>query len=310
MIEKVLIITKKEILENIKSVKYWAIVGLFVLLYLSSTYAIGFALRGLGQQGIQRRERVVLTLSSQVANTMSYIAPLIGIALGFGAVAAERDKGTIRLVLARPIYRDALINGKVIAAFILIVLAVLASTLIAVPLAISVQGVNVTLDDFTRLVFVTVPASLLALAYYTMALFVSVNAGRSSQALVVSLSMWIFFSFILPIISSFIAFQILGPPPAMPFNATRPFQPGQGSRQFAEYYGKYSQIVNTIQIMSPNARYTSLINALFALRQSGSYETLTSSLGARWLDVVVLLFYIAAFAIPSYVLFLRRQETR
>jgi|YelNatPaOPRAMG01_1025707.scaffolds.fasta_scaffold27852_3 ABC-2 type transport system permease protein len=308
--EKALIVARKEIAENLKSIRYWAIIGLFVLLYIASTYAIGFAVRGFRGLAIGGRARTVLQLSNQVVNALTYIAPLLGIALGFGAIAAEREKGTIRLVLARPIYRDDLINGKLIAAVALIVLAIALSTALAVPLAVAMQNVNVTSEDFTRLALLVLPATLLALAFYALSLFASVYAGRSSHALVVSLVLWIFFTFILPIIAAFIAFQILGPPPAIPFNATRPF--GQGlPRQLQEYFTRYNQVVSSIQLVSPTARFSSLASALFALRpQSDVYEELATALARRWIDVAVLATYIAVFLIASYIVFLRRQETR
>lgn len=313
MMEKVLIVARKEIAENLKSIRYWGLIALFILLYVASTYAIGFALRGFGIATPAGRQRVVLQLSNNVANAFNYIAPLLGIALGFGAIAAEREKGTIRLVLSRPVYRDDFINGKLIAALLLILLALGLSTLISIPLAVALQGINVTAEDFVRLILLLLPAMLLALTYYMISLFASVIASRSSHALVISLVLWIFFSFVMPLLASFIAFHVLGPPPAISvrFNATRPFQPGQEPAQLREYYQKYSQITSAVQLISPNARFQSFSGALFALsQQTSSYVRLAAVLLNRWIDVAVLLAYIAVFALLSYLLFLRRQETR
>ncbi|MEM1698094.1 MAG: ABC transporter permease [Thermofilaceae archaeon] len=313
MMEKILVVAKKEIIENLKSIRFWGLIALFVLFYIASTYAVGFALRGFGGLVPTGRQRVVLQLSSNVAGAFNYIAPLLGIALGFGAIAAEREKGTIRLVLSRPIYRDDFINGKMIAAALLILLALGLSTLIAMPTAVVLQGITVTAEDFVRLLLLLLPATLLAFAYYSLALFASVNSSRSSHALVFSLVLWIFFSFVLPLLASFIAFYMLGPPPAISFrfNATRPFQPGQEPTQLREYYQKYSQITSTIELISPNARFQSLSQALFALRQQTSaYEELGAVLLNRWIDIVIPAVYIAVFTLLSYLVFLRKQETR
>lgn len=309
MNDKLATIVRKELKENIKSIKYWAIIALFVLLYLAGSYAVGFALRGFGGLALlARRARAVVQLTSSVTSTMTYVAPLLGIALGFSAIAAERDKGTIRLLLARPIYRDDVVNGKVIAAVMLIVLAIGLSTAVAVPLSVILQGLNVTADDVVRLMFSIIPAALLALAYYAMALFASVNAGRSSHALVVSIVTWIFFAFLLPILASFVAFYVLGPPPAIPLNATRP---GQMPERFREYYSRYQQIYSQFQLVSPNNRYTSLAGALFSLRErTETYESLIDVLSTRWVDVVVLLAYVIVFIALSYIFFVRRQETK
>lgn len=241
------------------------------------------------------------------------MAPLLGLALGFGAIAAEREKGTIRVVLSRPIYRDDFINGKVVAALLLIVSALGLSTAVAVPLSSVLHNVNVTAEDLARLLLLLVPAALLALAYYAMALFASVNASRSSHALTISLVLWTFFSFVLPIIAALLAAQILGPPPAIAggFNATRPFQPGQEPTQVREYYQKYNQITSTVQLISPNARFQSFAQALFTFRQQTSfYEELPTIFANRWLDIAVLMAYVAAFIVLSYIAFVRRQEVR
>ncbi len=309
MKDKLAIVVRKELKENLRSVRYWAIIILFVLLYLASSYAVGFALRGFGGPIVlTRRTRAIMQLSSSVVNTMAYVAPLLGIALGFSAIAAEREKGTIRLLLARPIYRDDVVNGKVLAAVILIVLAIGLSMALATPLSVVLQGLNVTADDLLRLMLSIIPATLLALAYYAMALFASVNAGRSSHALVVSIAAWIFFAFLLPMLASFVAFYMLGPPPAMAFNATRP---GQMPEQLREYYSRFQLIYSRFQLISPNDRYTSLANALFNVRErTEAYESLINVFSRRWIDAVVLLAYIAVFIALSHVFFVHRQETR
>ena len=43
------------------------------------------------------------------------VAPLLGIAFAFDAVNGERSEGTLPRLLAQPIYRDDVINGKFVA---------------------------------------------------------------------------------------------------------------------------------------------------------------------------------------------------
>lgn len=319
MIAKALVVARKEILENLKSIRYWGIIAIFVLFYLAAASYAGYALRGFF--GGAAPGRVVYGLATQAITAFQYVAPILGIAIGFSAIAAEREKGTIRIVLSRPIFRDDFINGKVIAAVCLILLALGISTAVSLPLAVAIQHINLTGEDLARLLLLLLPATLLALAYYAIALFVSVNSSRSGQALVVSLVVWIFFAFILPVVASLIASQILGPPPAITgrLNATVPMQPGQEPPQIAQYRTHFNQITSTVQFFSPNARFSSLASALFARQetrqqqaQAGSYVyiSIPDALSRRWLDIVVLSAYIAVFVILSYIVFLRRQEVR
>ena len=310
---KVSVIVRKEVLENLKSARFWGLIGLFVLLFVATSAAIGSAVRGLAVPGLELRQaRFVVQLVFSMSSAMSYVAPLLGIALGFSAIASEREKGTIRLVLARPVYRDQVLNGKIIAAAILIVLAVAVSTTLSLPLSVVLHGVTVTADDLSRLMLGLIPSILLALAYYALSLFISVLSDRSSRAFLYCIVAWVFFTFILPLIASMIAFSVLGPPPAISFNMTRGGGQPQLPPQVQEYYRKMSEITSTVLLVSPNNRYSSFFNALFATRspQAAAYLDLGSVIATKWVDLAVLAAYTAVFILLSYIFFVRRQEVR
>ena len=67
-------------------------------------------------------------LLSAVLSFISFFGPIIGIALGFDAINSERTQGTLSRVLAQPVYRDAVFNGKFLAAMLTlaVILAVVA----------------------------------------------------------------------------------------------------------------------------------------------------------------------------------------
>lgn len=319
MSNAIFVVAKKEISENIKSLRYWALIGLFILLFTAMSAAVGTALRGLNIPGIEvGRGRFVVQLASSISNSMNYMAPLLGIALGFAAIAAEREKGTLRLVLARPIYRDQFLNGKILASVVLIFFAVFVSTVLALPISVTLHGMSLTTDDMVRLLLTLLPSTLLALAYYALALFISVVSDRSSRAFLYSLIAWIFFTFILPIIASMIAVSILGPPPAVGFNFTAPRN--QLPPQLQQYYQKTSQITSTILLVSPNNRFSSFVNTLFSRARQGTtgsqqsstyaYIDLGTVFSTRWVDISVLVAYIVIFTSLAYLFFVRRQEAR
>ena len=170
----------------------------------------------------------------------------------------------MRLILSRPIYRDDLLNGKILAGTILKLLAIGISFVIGIPITLVLQKANLTGDDLARLLFLLVPAILLALTYYAISLFVSVNTNRSGYALVVAVVVWIFFTFIMLSIPAFVASSILGPPPALStgLNATRP---AQIPPQLQQYERNYRQITGTVQLISPNPQFNTLANVIFAV---------------------------------------------
>ena len=46
---------------------------------------------------------------------IGFLGPLVGLALGFDAINGEQARGTLSRLLAQPIYRDSVINGKFLA---------------------------------------------------------------------------------------------------------------------------------------------------------------------------------------------------
>jgi len=93
---KAWIVAKKEIKDNIKRKRYWALVAVLVLFgialstYLTVSITIG-----------DRQERLFTSFWSSFVGSLSFILPIIGISLGFSSISGERERGTIRLLLAR-----------------------------------------------------------------------------------------------------------------------------------------------------------------------------------------------------------------
>src|SRR5690625_478976 len=50
---------------------------------------------------------------------VTFLGPLLGIALGFDAINSERNRGTLSRLMAQPIPRDYVINAKFVAALLI-----------------------------------------------------------------------------------------------------------------------------------------------------------------------------------------------
>lgn len=304
---KSLIVAKKELTDAITSKRFWLIVGLFLLLYIVNIYATSLGFR----MGLLGPTRLFLKAGSSVVSTMSIMAPLLGIALAFSAISGEREKGTLKVLLSRPIYREDVINGKIVSSLALITLTVTATSFLSISASILLQGITVTLDDIIRLCIFVVISILFSFAYYAISLFVSTLSNRSGQSLVISLGIWIFFALILPLLSSFIALSILGPPPSIPFQNFTQGQRRQLPQSFVDYQRKSAQISSEVQMISINSHYSSLASSLFGQRilfgQEQNIDVLRL-LSLHWIDIIVLIIYPVVFLVASYMAFTRRQE--
>jgi len=311
---KSLIVARKEFTDAITSKRFWLVVGLFVLLYIANIFITSSAFRT-GELG---PIRLMLQIGSNVASTVGLMAPILGIALAFDAISGERERGTLRILLSRPIYREDVINGKIMSALAVIGLTITISSLLSVSASILLQGITVTSDDIVRLCLFIVLSILFSFAYYTISLFISTFSSRSGHSLIISLGTWIFFALILPLLGSLISYVILGPAPAI----NTAFRPGQQIGNFTrqlpqsyiDYQAKVAQITNTVQMISINHHFSLISDSLFgSVRAAFGQEVvreidLLGILSSRLIDLLVLMVFPVIFLVASYATFTRRQE--
>ena len=120
---------------------------------ISGAAAVFVYLFALGAEEIQ---------NLSVFSFLAIVAPLLGLAFAFDAVNGERSEGTLPRLLAQPIYRDDVINGKFAAG-----MAVIGVVLVSVVLFIAAFGL-------LRLGIVPRPQEVLRLVLWVGATFVYV----------------------------------------------------------------------------------------------------------------------------------------
>jgi ABC-2 type transport system permease protein len=324
MLKNALSIARKEFTDTITSKRLWVIIGIFLLFSIASTYSTSFGFIMGGRQAA----RPMVQIASAIATAMTYMAPLLGIALAFDAVSGERERGTLRVLLSRPIYREDVINGKIMSALATIGLAIILSSLASVSVSILLHNISVTIDDISRICLFAVFSAVLSFAYYALSLFISTFSNKSSHSLVISIGIWIFLAFILSIMSSFIATAVLGPPPERAvavFNMSRRqfgnfTTPGsvmlQESEEYLSYMRKVSEISSAIQAFSINYHYTQITNSLFGFaagplefrQRESTMTSISTVLSTRLIDIIVLIVFPIVFLMASYMVFTRRQE--
>ena len=314
-------IAKKEFSETLRSKRFFIVIILFVALWAfisASTSIVRGMSRAMGGMGFFGG------VGSGLASAMVFVAPILGIALGYAAISGEREVGSLKLMLARPIHREDVITGKAFAGIAAAGVAMFASTLIAAGGGVWLQGVTLTLDGVTRLLTFTLLSLMLFAAYYTICLFFSTLFTKTSRSLLVAIFIWVLFSFIIPIAASLIASVTIGSPPVRPFepgatqpgmNATQPGQPGM-SEDLREYSRRVAEISGSIQRFSINTHYSTVANAvLVAQRQIGGQPgastatvTIGQALTTNWTSLAVLVAFTAVFFVLSYLAFTRREE--
>ena len=141
--------------------------------------------------------------------TMILVAPVMGVALGCDTISGEREKGTLKIVLAQPVFRDTVINGKFLAATSAMSLAILITSLAGVGAATLILGVTPTGEEVLRLALFLIFAVLYTMTYYGIAVFLSTVSKKTSHSVLLSITAWALFTFVIPIVGDLLALMIM-----------------------------------------------------------------------------------------------------
>lgn len=196
------IVAAKEFADGILSIRLFILIALLGLAAVAAIYSTATYVRGNAQIAAGAPGLFVLLFSQQPPSTAStsipsfaalvaLLGPLLGIAFGFDAVNGERADRTLPRLVAQPIHRDDVINGKFAAGLALIGLVLLAITLIVSGVAFLVLGIRPSPDDLAR-VAVWFVVSLVYLGFWlAFAMLCSVTLRRAATSALAAIGLWI-----------------------------------------------------------------------------------------------------------------------
>lgn len=153
--------------------------ALFALLALGLSY---LGQRNLGSLGFENFSRTTASL----LNLCILLAPLVALSMGAGAIAGERDRGTLTYLLSQPLERWELLVGKFAGLVVSIALATTAGFGLAGMLIALYAS---TMDAGTYLLFLGLVLALIAVMS-GLGLVASVVSATRVQALGLALLIW------------------------------------------------------------------------------------------------------------------------
>jgi len=204
------VLYRKELSDQFRSKRFIILLLIVAATCLSSVYSAGLGIReAVSQEG---NEFVFLRLFTSSGGSLpsfaafiSFLGPLVGLALGFDAINGERNSGTLSRLLSQPINRDAVINGKFLAG-----LTVLSIMLITLGLAIGafgiiLTGIPPTLEELGRiLIFILFTITYMAL-YLAVSQLFSLLFKQTATSALAGIAVWLFFVVFMGLFAGLIA---------------------------------------------------------------------------------------------------------
>lgn len=236
---------------------------------------------------------------------VSFLGPLLGIALGFDAINGERSRGTLSRLMAQPIPRDYVINAKFVAALLINVLLFFSLGFLVMAFGILMLGITPTLDEFLRVMSFICLIIVYIAFWLNLSILFSVVFRQQATSALSSIAIWLFYNVFFSMIVNLFTESYINK-----------------AQTETDFVDRYNAILNIFRLspeylfremtgvlLSPTTRTTGLITVEQAIGSIASPLKLKSSLMLIWPQLTGLIAATLICFTIAYLIF-TRQEIR
>lgn len=249
------VMVQKELSDHITSWRYIILLVIIALTCLASLYSASETLRNVVEQNSDKDLGQLFlflklfTLGGAQTSSglpsfvtfVTFLGPLLGIALGFDAINSERNKGTLSRVMAQPIPRDNILNAKFVSAIGVISILFFALGFLVMGLGIFIFGIPPTFAEFIRIMLFIILAIIYVSFWLNLSILFSVRFRQAATSALSGIAVWLFFTLFYSMIV-----RLIG-------NATAPT--GEGSRSIQALMN-HQNLIFFLSQLSPSRLFT------------------------------------------------------
>ncbi|RLG94849.1 hypothetical protein DRO37_04285 [Candidatus Bathyarchaeota archaeon] len=300
-------IAKKEIIDHLTSVRFIIIFAVLVILILCSAY------EGV-QQYFKEGSRMLIPGQSAflavftwgITEKIAVVGSLLGIAIGFAAISQERDSGSLITLLTHPVFRDSVINGKLMAGACALIFASFTAIALALTTVITLTGVAPTGDETARLLTFMGISGLYMIMWLGVSMFFSVVMRDTTSSLLASIITWLISTNLIYSIASLIA-SIVAP---LGGGIITPHRIG---------WKRHFEVFRAITRFSPTCCYRDVAQSVLGSSFRGGLiivepgkpmpapPSLLECLSQSWPEITVIVVVLVVSFAASYLLFMRQE---
>jgi ABC-2 type transport system permease protein len=194
------VISLKELSDHLSSVRMIVLMLLVVLVAGVAVYIAAEQIRQNTAEDPFLFLRLFTSSGEQVplsfVSFLTFLVPILAIALGFDAVNGEHNRRTLSRILAQPIYRDALLFGKFLAGLATISIALLVLWLLLIGFGLWRLGVPPGSEEMIRAFIFLLVTIAYAGVWLALAMLFSIIFRSAATAALVTLGLWLFLTVI------------------------------------------------------------------------------------------------------------------
>ncbi|CAL1519064.1 hypothetical protein MMC2321_02809 [Chitinophaga sp. MM2321] len=248
------VMVRKEVGDHIRSWRFITMLLLILLTFLGAMYVSLENIRKV-VANINDPDRIfvylkLLTTSDNSLPTfhifISFLGPLLGIALGFDAVNTEQNNGTLIRLMAQPVYRDNLLLAKFYGALLVVSVLFFCLVLLMIGGGLIITGVPLETTELFRILAFIVLSIIYVGFWLSLAICLSVKFRHAATSALTAIGIWLFFTVFYQIIVNMVITAILPDPASLQTEAVI----------------AYNNIILSFLRIAPNQLYTDAATTL------------------------------------------------
>lgn len=302
---------RKELADHFSSRRFLILFALICVAGVSATYVAAQSIHG-DISGDSKTGFVFLKLFTAsegmlppFVSFIGFLGPLVGLALGFDAINNEQARGTLSRLLAQPIYRDSVINGKFLAGVVTISLMLLSIGLLLGGMGLRMIGIPPTFEEVLRLMsFLTLSVVYVAF-WMSLSILFSIVFKQTATSALAGISIWILATFFLPMLAGVAADAVVKVGQDSPASVVIAHAQWQQMLSRISPSTLYEEA--TITVLTPDIRTVGPIMMEQVRGMIPSPLSWTQSLLVVWPDVVGLIALTLVCFAGSYIKFMRQE---
>jgi len=241
------VLVNKEIAYHIRSWRFIILILLIVLTFGASLYVSSTGLKeAVNNMKDPDQSFLYLKLLTTTDNSippfhvfLNFLAPLLGIALGFDAINSEYNGGTLTRLIAQPIYRDNLLFSKFFAPLTVVGTMFIALVLLMIGGGLLGTGVRIEPQELLRIIGFTLISVIYVAFWLSLSILLSIRFRQPATSALTAIGIWLFFTVFFPILVNL---------------AIRPFLPNPNYISEQEYLS-YNELILNLLRLSPSQLY-------------------------------------------------------
>ncbi|TAM68574.1 MAG: ABC transporter permease [Microbacteriaceae bacterium] len=126
------------------------------------------------------------------------LGALFAVVIGYGTIAKEKYRGTLDLILTRPLGRYSLAGGKLVGLAVLWLLVVVFLAVVSLAAIVGVGGASVGIHEILRIAIVSAAAWAYLMFWSALSIVLTSATKRLTIGLIIGLVLWLVIVLILP----------------------------------------------------------------------------------------------------------------